>query len=546
MKAEELTLEELFGFSKGLVDLHGRRVIIQDLHALAQFRRDLIEMVGWKQARRILTRLGYFWGQADASAMKRIFRWDNMIELLKAGPMLQMLQGVAKTDLNIVQIDEKAQRFWMEFIWHDSGEAEAYVSESGSAEQPSCWKLVGYASGFASFCLDKSIYFIEQNCRTKGDNVCLAVGKDIDSWGEEILPHLEYFHAEDIKGKIRKLTDQIREKDIELARQRKQLEQALRGPSIFPVEIRNQRFLHILNLAGRVAKFDSSVLITGETGVGKEVLARLIHRISPRVKGPFVTVNCLALPETLCESELFGHKTGAFTGATRDQSGLIEEAQRGTIFLDEIGDISSNIQMKLLRVLQEHEIMRLGETKPRKVDVRVIAATNRNLEQKVADGSFREDLYYRLRVVQIELPPLRKRREDILPLARHFVKRCAKRLGLPELQLDATCLDYLLEYHWPGNIRELENAIEHALVLCPDKVILPEHFPSTITLNNQLHKDVDVPARSLSEIELDHIRQVLKLTNGHRAEAAEILKISEATLYRKLRLLKQRENPAEI
>ena len=204
---------------------------------------------------------------------------------------------------------------------------------------------------------------------------------------------------------------------------------ALSGSRIASTEVRSRRFLRVLELAERVAQFDSSVLIIGETGVGKEVLARHIHELSGRSDGPFVAVNCGALPESLLESTLFGHKAGAFTGATRDQGGLFEEAQKGTIFLDEIGDTTAAVQLKLLRVLQEHEIMRVGETRPRQVDVRVISATNRNLEQAIAEGSFREDLYYRLRVVEISVPPLRDRQDDILSLARQFVAKTARRLG---------------------------------------------------------------------------------------------------------------------
>ncbi|HLA38925.1 MAG TPA: XylR N-terminal domain-containing protein, partial [Candidatus Glassbacteria bacterium] len=250
MKAEDLSLEELFSFSKGLVDLHGRRVLIQDLHAIGQFRRDLVEMVGLNPARRILTRLGYFWGQADASAMKRIFSWDNTEELLKAAPVLLMFQGAARAELRIVELDSDKGRCRLEFIWRDSGEADDYVKEAGLSDQACCWKLAGYASGYASYALGRDVYFIEKNCRAAGDEVCLGVGRDLESWGNEIEPHLEYFQAEDIQGKIRTLTEQLRFKDEELAHQRKQLEKALRGPAIFPVEVRNQRFIHILNLAG--------------------------------------------------------------------------------------------------------------------------------------------------------------------------------------------------------------------------------------------------------------------------------------------------------
>ena len=338
---------------------------------------------------------------------------------------------------------------------------------------------MGYFSGYVTYCLGKSVYFVERECRGKGDERCLAVGMDVDSWGPEIAGDLSFFHATDIQGKIQALSDQLREKELELQRQQSQVESSGRL-RIASVEVRSREFQRVVQLADRVAKFDSSVLITGETGVGKEVVARYIHSQSPRSNAPFVAINCGALPETLLESALFGHKAGAFTGATKDRPGLFEEAEGGTIFLDEIGDTTPALQLKLLRVLQEREVMRVGETRPFKVDVRVISATNRDLQQAVRANSFREDLYYRLRVVEIHVPPLCQRKDDILPLARHFVNKCAIRLGLPDLRLDATSLDCLLDYSWPGNVRELENAIEHAAVFCQESVILPKHLPLQI------------------------------------------------------------------
>ena len=215
---------------------------------------------------------------------------------------------------------------------------------------------------------------------------------------------------------------------------------------------------------------------------------------------------------------------------------MFEEAGGGTIFLDEIGDVSPAIQMKLLRVLQDHEITRLGENKPRKVDVRVIAATNRNLEQKVADGVFREDLYYRLCVFNISLPALRDRREDILPLGRGFVKRCSERLSMPELRLHPSCLEPLVSYDWPGNIRELENAVEHAAIICTGGEIMPENLPAQVTAPRK-RSGRDERMQTLAELELEYIEHVLRQTGGHRSDAARILGISEATLYRRLKLL---------
>jgi transcriptional regulator with PAS, ATPase and Fis domain/predicted hydrocarbon binding protein len=543
MKAEELRLDELVRFGEGLVDLHGRRLILHDTHAVGQFRRDLIEMVGWDDARRILTRSGYFWGQDDAAAMKRLFHWDSVEEWLKAGPKLRQIWGMGIIEPTILRLDEQSGSFSMEFACQNSIEVDQYVAELGTADKPCCWVLMGYASGYASYCLGKSVYFVEQECRAKGDKRCLAMGMDIDSWGEAIVKDLPYFHAADIQGKIEALTNQLREHELELDRRQKQLEHTGRS-RIASVEVRSREFQRVVELAERVARFDSSVLITGETGVGKEVVARHIHSQSPRSDAPFVAINCGALPESLLESTLFGHKAGAFTGATKDRPGLFEEAEKGTIFLDEIGDTSPAMQLKLLRVLQEREIMRVGETRPRKVDVRVISATNHNLQQAVRDNTFREDLHYRLRVVEIEVPPLRHRKDDILPLARHFVKKCAANLGLPALRLDATSLDCLLEYSWPGNVRELENAVEHAAVFCQDSVILPKHFPSRILGTIELReerKERDLAKRSLADVEWDHIQRVLAAADGNRAEAAKILGIGEATLYRRLREAQQEQ-----
>ena len=246
-------------------------------------------------------------------------------------------------------------------------------------------------------------------------------------------------------------------------------------------------------------------------------------------------MNCAALPETLLESELFGHKMGAFTGAVEDRVGLFEYAQNGTVFLDEIGDVSSATQSKLLRVLQEKEIVRVGESAPRHIDVRVVAATNRDTEQDVREGRFREDLLYRLRVIEIEVPPLRERIEDVLPLTRYFVERFAKRLDIPRLQLDARCVDILQDYSWPGNVRELENAIERAAVLSEAGRILPEHLPPRIVHADPAAPTRDNVNRTLARAEDDHIRAVLKFTDGNRTRAAKILDISPTTLWRRLK-----------
>ena len=537
MKAEELRLDELVRFGDGLVDLHGRRLLILDIASFAQFCRDLIEMVGQDDARRIMTRWGYFWGNIGAATMQRLFQWDNLSEWIRAAFQLTRLMGAGTTTMVSEELDAETGRFSMEVSCHDSVEADNSLAEFGTSDRPRCWILTGYFSGYVTYCLGKSVYFVERECRGKGDERCLAVGMDVDSWGQEIAGDLSFFHATDIQGKIQALSDQLREKELELQRQQSQVESSGRL-RIASVEVRSREFQRVVQLADRVAKFDSSVLITGETGVGKEVVARYIHSQSPRSNAPFVAINCGALPETLLESALFGHKAGAFTGATKDRPGLFEEAVGGTIFLDEIGDTTPALQLKLLRVLQEREVMRVGETRPFKVDVRVISATNRDLQQAVRANSFREDLYYRLRVVEIHVPPLCQRKDDILPLARHFVNKCAIRLGLPDLRLDATSLDCLLDYSWPGNVRELENAIEHAAVFCQESVILPKHLPLQILSRSRLQDNQELagtPHRSLAEVEREYIQRVLAASDGNRRAAARILGIGEATLYRHLR-----------
>lgn len=531
MKSEDLRLDELIQFSHGSISMQGRRLILHDLHAFGHFRKDLIHMVGIENTQRILTRFGYFAGQADAAAMKRVFEWDNTEELLRAGPKMQSIQGVALAELRRFSFDQHSERLFVEVVWDESAEADEHIAGMGISDRPVCWILSGYISGYTSFCLKKKIYFIETKCRGRGDQTCSAIGKDVDSWGEELTPHIKYFEAGDIYSKIMVLTKSLKEKTAELERQRR-----LYAPiPKIAMESHSESFRKIIILANRVAEFDTSVLVTGETGTGKEVIARYIHSLSPRSKNIFQTVNCAALPETLLESELFGHKAGSFTGATKSRIGLFEQAAGGTILLDEIGETSPALQVKLLRVLQEKEVLAVGENHPRKIDVRIIASTNRKLQAEVDAGNFRADLFYRLRVMEIHIPPLRERRDDILPLARRFVKKTAKRLKIAGLQLDAKCVDILLEYNWPGNVRELENAIEHAAVMTSNRIILPEHLPPQIarkraldSLNEQRNE------RDLESATIAHIESVLKSVNGNRSKAARILKISPVTLWRKL------------
>jgi two-component system response regulator HydG len=299
--------------------------------------------------------------------------------------------------------------------------------------------------------------------------------------------------------------------------------------------LRDRLQAQLVDLARRVAKVDSTVLITGESGSGKERVARLVHDESMRATGPFVAVNCGAITETLLESELFGHARGAFTGATQDRPGLFEAANRGTLLLDEVGEVSPGMQVKLLRTLQEREIRRVGENKSRKVDVRVLAATNRDLAHGVADGDFRQDLYYRLKVVELHVPPLRERRDDVLPLARVLLADAGVRMKRKIVGLAPDAADQLLGYPWPGNVRELENAMERAVALARGSRVQLEDLPEEIRRAVTAPVATKGKVRPLDEVEKEYILAALELNDGNQTHTAKQLHIGSATLYRKLK-----------
>jgi DNA-binding NtrC family response regulator len=294
------------------------------------------------------------------------------------------------------------------------------------------------------------------------------------------------------------------------------------------------RFEEVLELAETVAATDSTVLISGESGTGKEVVARYIHALSQRAGGPFLSVNCGALPESLLESELFGHVKGAFTGAVRDRDGLLVAAADGTFFLDEIGEMSPQTQVKLLRAIQEREVTPVGSTRAVPVDVRIIAATNRDLEEEMARGGFRSDLYYRLNVIQLHLPPLRERREDIPLLVRHFLQR---KPGSGESRtVSEEAMDILTAYHWPGNVRELENALERAAVVSSGSVVGPDALPDRVreAPPPRLGANDLPPNPTMEVVERAYILWVLQSEGGNKTRAADVLGIDPSTLYRKL------------
>ena len=335
------------------------------------------------------------------------------------------------------------------------------------------------------------------------------------------------FKKEEIRLVVRRSLEHSR-----LVRENARIRGELRERQGSPLIGSSPAMLEVYKLVARVSAGKSTVLLEGESGTGKELAARAVHANSPRRDRPFVPVNCAALPETLLESELFGHERGAFTGAVASKRGLFEAADQGTLFLDEIGDIGPALQVKLLRVIQEQEVRHVGGTASVKVDVRIVAATNRDLAQMVKDGKFREDLFYRLNVVRIVMPPLRERREDIPMLAHHFLQKATVSSNQPVRGFVPETMALLERYHWPGNVRELENVIERTVSLAPGPLIMPDDLPETVRKAEAAPAGGDESLLSLEEVEKRHLGKVLRETGGNKVRAARILGIDRRTLYR--------------
>jgi len=533
MRAADLDIHELLHFlpEGGIITFAGERVLLLDAVALGLLRKELITTLGMTAARLVLTRFGYAHGWRVAETLRNGFPWDSEDEWRIAGARLHTIQGLVRAEITRASITSAAPG--AEGIWHDSYEAEQHLLHLGQADEPVCWTLTGFATGYMSCVYGQEIIAIEDRCRGKGDAVCRAVVRSKDAWGPELATHLPFYTKEAcLDAALTQLTDTLKQKERQLQSRRALRQTDSRVPA--GLVAASPAMLRTLDLARRVARVDSTVLITGESGAGKERVARFIHDESARTAGPFLAINCAAVPESLLESELFGHARGSFTGASQDRAGLFEAANGGTLLLDEIGDVPPAMQVKLLRVLQEREVRRVGENRTRTINVRVLAATNRDLLADVHGARFRQDLYYRLRVVEVVVPPLRERREDILPLARQLLAAAARRFGkkVPTLNPDAANL--LLQYTWPGNVRELENALERAVALAQSDRITADDLPSELG-----SAPPTVPAageiRTLEQVERDYIAAALRAVDGNRAKAAERLGIGTATLYRKLK-----------
>ena len=543
---DRLDLSELLDFSpgQGIIRLHEQRVVILSAAAMGLLRKELIDTFGVETARRLFLRFGYADGYHDAVSMRDRSQWASPLEGLRSGVVLHRLEGIVRAEIVTIEHDDASGRFEEEVAWHDSYVAEQHAHHYGNSDVAVCWSLTGYASGYASACLGQEIYFREHECEAQGAARCSAVGKDAESWGDALAQLRLDFQGPSLGQEVERLRQAAHRKLQDLNRRERLLARRERELNLLRERVSSlaaaKHFIagsaamqEVLEHAARVAPLDTTVLVYGESGTGKEFIVRLIHDQSPRASGPFVSINCAALTETLLESELFGHVRGAFTGAVRDKAGLFEVAGNGTIFLDEIGEVAPTVQAKLLRALQEREIRRVGAERTIKINARVVAATNRDLRAAVAAGTFREDLYFRLGAFVITVPPLRERREDIPVLVHDFVRRAAARVKKDVETVSAPAMTALMNYGWPGNVRELEHAIERAVIVARETSIRLHELPPEILPKAQAlsaEDGLDLLAQEQATIE-----RALQKFHGNRREAAEALNISTVTLWRKMK-----------
>lgn len=538
MRVEDLHYKELLELDPegGIIRFAGQRALLLDAIAMGLLRKYLVENFGLAAARAVLTQFGFAHGWRMAEAMQGEFKWANDEDWRRAGPRIHSLEGLFRVEHG--SEDPLAKNGAMLL---SSYEAEQHLLHFGRSDSAVCWTICGLMSGYVSHIAGKEVYVLEDRCMGKGHAACNMLGRTREEWGDERAEELGFFEQgrlkESLDVSLHRVTETLKAAEVKLREHRRALTRVAHHVHEEPdgMVAKSLKMQQVVDLTRRVAKVDATVLITGESGSGKERIARLVHDESTRAAGPFIAINCGAITETLLESELFGHARGAFTGATQDRPGLFEAANHGTLLLDEVGEVSPGMQVKLLRALQEREIRRVGENKSRRVDVRVVAATNRDLSQGVAGGTFRQDLYYRLKVVELHVPPLRDRRDDILPLARVLLADAASRMGRKISALAPAAADQLLRYEWPGNVRELENGIERAVALARGARVELEDLPEEVrqTLSKPVARLGTV--QPLTEIEKTYILSVLELNGGNQTRTAEQLCIGSATLYRKLK-----------
>jgi DNA-binding NtrC family response regulator len=462
----------------GQIWLHEHRMLLVHAEAQALLRKELIDSLGMDRARGLLMRMGYASGLRDAELARTRAENVSDLEAFMTGPKLHTLEGIVHVTPVKLELDRASGKFYGEFLWENSWEGQWHRHHYGIHSEPVCWTQIGYACGYTSSFMGRPVLYKEVECVGMGHDNCRIVGKPVEEWPDAAL-HMRFFTPESI-------VDQL----IELQTQVVQLRGAIAGKEKLPADLigSSPGFAAAYDLLKHAAASQITVLLLGETGVGKELFARALHELGTRRERAFVALNCAAIPNELVESELFGVEKGAYTGALVSRPGRFERADGGSLFLDEIGELPLPTQSKLLRVLQEGEIERVGDQKTRKVNVRIIAATNDDLRQRVKEGRFRSDLYYRLNAFQVNIPPLRERKEDISPLAKRFLEKYSAVHGKKLRGFTDKAKRALLSYAWPGNIRELQNMIERGVILAPSGTRIEVNHLFSSLVDEQAHE----------------------------------------------------------
>jgi two-component system response regulator HydG len=520
----------------GKIQLGNERMALTHTSALGALRSELIETLGLVRARGILTRMGFNSGARDAEMARRLLPDASDETLLQIGPALHAFEGVGRFVPREMVIDIGARRFRTDAYWEDSYEALAHLASHGIHDQPVCWMACGHASGYVSHLLGTLTLVREVECLGKGDLRCHIIGRLAEEW-DNLEEEMRQLKPERVADNLAELQEQVA-----------MLRHSLTGDTgCESILGRSPAFVHVRDLVRKVADSRSTVLLLGETGVGKEMFARYLHAMSPRRNNSFVVVNCGAIPESLVEAELFGVEKGAYTGADRSRAGRFERAHGGTIFLDEVGELSPAAQVKLLRVLQQGEFERVGDVRTRVADVRVVAASNRDLHSKARTGEFRPDLLFRLSSFPIRIPPLRDRMEDIALLAAHFIRKVCVREAKTVSGLTERALERLMQHDWPGNVRELENTIERGVILTGNGSVIDADrinvgpiesagldrdacaSPDYIT-GERIASQVLDASLGMAELEESVIAAAVERSYGNLSKAARTLKMSRRQL----------------
>lgn len=536
----QVTPHIVFSSEQGKVWLNEQRVVLFSQTALGKFRKEVYDTIGKDRCKAFFLRLGYQLGILDGELARSSGAEMSIKDRFNLGPELHALRGMVLPELQRLVVSEKGDDFICEVVWFNSYEVEICANEMGPMDDPGCWNLTGYASGYSSAVLQREIFFQELECHSCGDDRCFAVGKPALEW-DNYEQLKRYYESDPLLEELSKLQTTV-----------EALKESLNEGDRLPNIVGSSKpFKHALEMVTKASDSKVSVLLLGETGVGKEVLARAVHITSDRADKPFIAVNCAAIPPDLIEAELFGVEKGAYTGANQSRMGRFERADKGTIMLDEVIELTPRAQATLLRVLQEGELERVGDNKVRKIDVRVVAATNEDLSVAVQQGRFRADLYYRLSAYPINIPPLRERKEDIPLFIVHFLEKYRALYNKNVLGISDRGMEMLSNYGWPGNIRELENVVERAVILAdingvismesmfPESALRPSEakvLDSTGRLKNKIFPegiDADGLVESLlsSGFELEKFEEAmltsaLQKTQGNISKAARLVGLS--------------------